>query len=300
MVKPFIRRISQLLFCLCFKPFAELISHHALEKAPGLGYRTDRSGPEPETGIRAGGKPGLPRALLDRQSPHWRLQDTGRKALAEKGNPLGRLWGEVITIVQPETLLKWHRRLAACKWHFSSRRTAKPGRPFICAELEKRVLQFAPPENPGCGYDRLVGALANLGFHISEQTLGNIPKRHGLGPAPERKRNTTWSQFIGRHKELLWSTALECSVVTLKNLARRNGRAANRPYRCGHVGNLPTYLASLKIGVYCADSCAVGRWFKRRMHLREINFEGRSFPELTLHVDMCMVLLYDSKAGCKA
>src|ERR1039457_7055359 len=61
-------------------------------------------------------------------------------------------------------------------------------------------------ENPGWGYDRIVGALANLGYHISDQTVGNILKRHGLGPAPERKRNTTWAQFIRRHKEVLWAT----------------------------------------------------------------------------------------------
>ena len=50
------------------------------------------------------------RALLDRHSPSRRLQDAERKVLAEKGKPLGRLLPQVITIVQPETLLKWHRR----------------------------------------------------------------------------------------------------------------------------------------------------------------------------------------------
>src|ERR1039457_4824963 len=84
------------------------------------------------------------RALLDRHSPHWRLHDAERKVLAEKGKPLGKLLGEVITIVQPETLLKWHRRLVASEWDFSSRRTAKPGRPFVTAEIEQLVLQFAP------------------------------------------------------------------------------------------------------------------------------------------------------------
>jgi hypothetical protein len=44
------------------------------------------------------------------------------------------------------------------------------------------VLQFAR-QNPGWGYDRIVGALANLGYHISDQTVGNILKRHGLGIA---------------------------------------------------------------------------------------------------------------------
>jgi hypothetical protein len=47
------------------------------------------------------------RALLDRHSPQWRLQDTERKALAQKGRPLGELLAQVLTIVQPATLLKW-------------------------------------------------------------------------------------------------------------------------------------------------------------------------------------------------
>jgi len=61
-------------------------------------------------------------------------------------------------------------------------------------------------ENPGWGYDRIVGALDNLGHQVSDQTVGNIPKRHALGPAPERKRHTTWAEFIRRHKAVLWAT----------------------------------------------------------------------------------------------
>jgi transposase InsO family protein len=67
------------------------------------------------------------------------------------------------------------------------------------------VLQFAH-ENPGWGYDRIVGALSNLGHRISDQTVGNILQRQGLGPAPERKRHTTWAAFIRRHTAVLWAT----------------------------------------------------------------------------------------------
>jgi transposase InsO family protein len=67
------------------------------------------------------------------------------------------------------------------------------------------VVQFAR-ENPGWGYDRIVGALANLGHRIADQTVGNILMRQGLGPAPERKRHTTWTEFIRRHKAVLWAT----------------------------------------------------------------------------------------------
>src|ERR1022692_4088603 len=77
------------------------------------------------------------RALLARHSPHWRLQDSERKILAEKGRPLGKLLAQVLTIVQPETLLKWHRRLVAQKWDFSARHPRPVGRPPVAAELEK-------------------------------------------------------------------------------------------------------------------------------------------------------------------
>ena len=45
-------------------------------------------------------------------------------------------------------------------------------------------------ENPSWGYDRIQGALANLGFHISDTTVGNILKAHGIEPAPERESRT--------------------------------------------------------------------------------------------------------------
>ena len=145
------------------------------------------------------------RVLLDRHSPHWRLQDAERTALAEKGKPLGKLLPDVLAIVQPETLLKWHRQLGARKWDFSRRRRGQPERPSISVAIETLGLQFAR-ENPGWGYDRIVGALVNLGHQVSERTVGNILKRHGLGPAPERKRNTTWAALIRRHKAVLWAT----------------------------------------------------------------------------------------------
>jgi putative transposase len=61
-------------------------------------------------------------------------------------------------------------------------------------------------ENRSWGYDRIVGALANLGFTVSAQTVGNILKRHGLPPAPERKRTTTWKEFIRTHMDVLVAT----------------------------------------------------------------------------------------------
>ena len=61
-------------------------------------------------------------------------------------------------------------------------------------------------ENRAWGYDRIVGALANLDYRISDQTVGNILKRHGLPPAPERKKTTTWREFIRPHMDILMAT----------------------------------------------------------------------------------------------
>src|SRR5207248_11428733 len=54
--------------------------------------------------------------------------------------------------------------------------------------------------------DRIVGALANLGLTVSAQTVGHILKRHGMPPASERKKTTTWKEFIRTHMEVLVAT----------------------------------------------------------------------------------------------
>jgi transposase InsO family protein len=74
-------------------------------------------------------------------------------------------------------------------------------------------------ENRDWGYDRIVGALANLGFAISDQTVGNVLQRHGLLPAPERKHTTTWATFIRTHLALLAGTDFfTAEVLTLRGL----------------------------------------------------------------------------------
>jgi putative transposase len=134
-----------------------------------------------------------------------RLSDGERKALAELGQKLGKqALEEVATIVKPDTILAWHRRLVAQKFNGSTQRKA-PGRPPIDPGLEALVVRIGR-ENRSWGYDRIVGALANLGYTVSDQTVGNILKRHGILPAPERKTTTTWREFIRTHLEVLAAT----------------------------------------------------------------------------------------------
>jgi transposase InsO family protein len=125
--------------------------------------------------------------------------------LAEIGQKLGKkALEEVASIVKPDTILTWHRKLIAQKFDGSQQRKA-PGRPTIDPELETLVVRMAR-ENRSWGYDRIAGALANLGYTISNQAVGNILKRHGLPPAPERKTTTTWKEFIRTHLDVLVAT----------------------------------------------------------------------------------------------
>ena len=61
-------------------------------------------------------------------------------------------------------------------------------------------------ENKGWGYDRIAGALGNLGHIVSHQTIGNILNRHGIAPAPKRSRSTSWRDFIAAHMAVLAGT----------------------------------------------------------------------------------------------
>jgi hypothetical protein len=48
--------------------------------------------------------------------------------------------------------------------------------------------------------------LSNLGHEIARSTIAQILKRHGIEPAPERIRKTTWKEFLSRHWELIVAT----------------------------------------------------------------------------------------------
>ena len=68
-------------------------------------------------------------------------------------------------------------------------------------------------ENRSWGYDRIQGALQNLGYRMSDQTVGNILKRHGISPAPERTKTVTWWGFVRIHMDVLRVTDFLTSEV---------------------------------------------------------------------------------------
>ena len=115
-------------------------------------------------------------------SRRLRLNDNQRRRLAAKAVGLGRrLLAEIATIVTPETLLAWHRKLIAQKYDGSRQRG--PGRPRTVGEIEALVVRMAE-ENRDWGYRRILGALSNLGHNLARGTIANILRRHGIEPAP--------------------------------------------------------------------------------------------------------------------
>ena len=143
------------------------------------------------------------RILLEQLQGRLRLTDLQRKTLAEIGYRLGRkALAEVANIVKPETILSWYRKLVAQKFDGSKARGV--GRPQISPEVETLIVRMAK-ENSGWGYDRIAGALSNLGHSVSDQTIGNVLRRHDIPPAPARKK-TTWAEFIRSHRVVLAAT----------------------------------------------------------------------------------------------
>src|ERR1700739_2074004 len=117
-----------------------------------------------------------------------RLNHGQRRRLAVRAKGLGRnLLAELATIVTPETLLAWHRKLIAQKYDGSANRN--PGRPRTVTEIYDLVIRMTEA-NRGWEYRRIQGALANLGHILAHTTVATILKRHGIEPAPERTRKT--------------------------------------------------------------------------------------------------------------
>ena len=124
---------------------------------------------------------------------------------------------EVAGAAQPDTILGWYRKLIAKKFD-GSRFRQRVGRPRIAEEIERLVVRMAK-ENPSWGYDRIVGALANLGHRLSDQTVGNILRRYGVSPAPKRKQTVSWKDFIRSHRDVLVGMDFfTAEVLTLKGL----------------------------------------------------------------------------------
>jgi transposase InsO family protein len=158
------------------------------------------------------------RVLKDKlEGQRLRFTDAQRRRLAVKAKVLGRqLLNEIETLVTPDTLLAWHRKLIAQKWTYARK---GPGRPRVTQEMADLVICIAR-ENDTWGYDRIQGALDNLGHRIAPNTVKNILKRHGIEPAPERGKRTSWASFLKTHWDVMAATDFfRVEVWTARGLA---------------------------------------------------------------------------------
>ena len=143
------------------------------------------------------------------------LDDNQRRLLAVKGHAIGRkALLDLTTIVTPDTIFRWHRRLVARKYDSSNKR--KPGRPRILQEIVDATVWFAR-ENPSWGYDRIQGALKNIEYHVADSSVANVLTAHGLEPARDRQRSPSWSMFLKAHWDSIFATDFTTVEVWTRN-----------------------------------------------------------------------------------
>jgi transposase InsO family protein len=142
-----------------------------------------------------------------------------RRRLAAKAKAIGRKGlFEIGTLVTPDTLLRWYRRLIAKKYDGS--KTRKPGRPKTAAEIEQLIIRMAR-DNPRWGYTRIRGALRNLGHEIGRNTIKRILLKSGIDPAPLRKKSISWATFLKAHWGAIAATDFfSVEVLTRTSLVR--------------------------------------------------------------------------------
>jgi putative transposase len=133
----------------------------------------------------------------------------GTKLKTQTGRTIKAL-GDVIRIVKPKTLFQWHKQLVRLKWTY--RRHKRGGRPRIERDLEQLVLRLAREND--WGSERIEGELLKLGYEISDETVRNILRRHGIPPAPERETSPSWRHLMTHYKDQL----LACDFFTVETL----------------------------------------------------------------------------------
>src|SRR5260370_4035427 len=140
------------------------------------------------------------------------------------------LWPSLLglsRVVQPDTILRWHRAGFRAYWRWKSR--GRPGRPRVSRELRELIRRMSK-ENPLWGAPRIHGELLKLGFEIAESTVSKYMIRRRVPPSQ------TWRTFLANHSDAI--AAIDLCVVPTLAFARFVAFLAMRPTTaalvCGH------------------------------------------------------------------
>ena len=111
---------------------------------------------------------------------------------------MARTWKQALFIIQPETLLRWHRQGFKLYWKYKSR--AASAKPKISAETVVLIKEMAL-QNRLWGAERIRGEFLKLGIHISKRTIQKY-MRHARTP---RRVGQNWATFLRNHAKDMWA-----------------------------------------------------------------------------------------------
>ena len=145
--------------------------------------------------------------ILKRRQPRPCLRDTDRRFWIIACRWFAG-WGEALIVVQPETVLGWHRKGWKAYWRWRSQRSGRGGRRRIDPELRALIRRMAR-ENPLWGQRRIQAELDRLGFKVCARTVAKYMRKPYDGtPSPG------WRCFLEQHAKAIWA----CDLFTVRTI----------------------------------------------------------------------------------
>ncbi|MFC1961407.1 hypothetical protein ACFLYO_11945, partial [Chloroflexota bacterium] len=138
--------------------------------------------------------------VLQRQVKRPKLTWRERFTVVLLARWVGQRWHEAMMIVQPETVIRWHRDIYRMVWRQKTKRKGRGGRPPLTAEKIGLIRQMAI-ENRLWGAERIHGELMKLGIQVAKSTIQKYiwRVREGL------PRSQGWKTFLNNHGSEIWA-----------------------------------------------------------------------------------------------